>query len=286
MLNLVKHNSIKLMNSKAFTLIELLVVIAIIGVLASIVLVSLQGAKDQAELAETKSFARQVRASLGLSLVGEWRFDDGADPTRDSSGYDNHGDLLPVGSEPTYTDNGMFGKALNFNEGTTNYINCGSASEFNLVDKFTIEAWTKKKPNDDGYILIKNTNDDSFRYYSFYTQGTQNRIYFHYVTAGGGQSELWSSVDIDDDQWHHVVLVADYPNAKLYVDSESKGNQTMNGNMISGAADLWIGNRHPDNYRFNGIIDEVRIYNQALSLTEIQQLYAEGTNRHNLVLNK
>ena len=132
------------MNSKSFTLIELLVVISILGLLSSLILLSLGGAKDRADIGKAQEFSHAVRVSLGASLVGEWRFDDGTDPTKDSSGNNNHGYLKPDGSEPAWINEGMFGKALDF-DGLNDYINCGNNSLFNLVDEFTIEAWIKSE---------------------------------------------------------------------------------------------------------------------------------------------
>ena len=66
------------MNTKSFTLIELLVVVSILGLLSSLVLIGLQGAKDQADIGKAQEFSHTVRVSLGADLVGEWRLDNNA----------------------------------------------------------------------------------------------------------------------------------------------------------------------------------------------------------------
>ena len=75
---------------KGFTVIELLVVIAIIGLLSSVVLVSLDlpGKKAQARLAKTLEFSQSIQNAIGDELVGSWTFENVAGgKTQDMSGY-------------------------------------------------------------------------------------------------------------------------------------------------------------------------------------------------------
>ena len=64
------------MHSLGFTLIELLVVIAIIGMLASIVLVSLRSSQDKARVARGLQFSQSVYHAIGVDATGIWRFDE------------------------------------------------------------------------------------------------------------------------------------------------------------------------------------------------------------------
>ena len=276
--------------NKAFTLIELLVVIAIIGVLSSIVLLSLQGAKDQAELAEAQSFARQVRASLGLSLVGEWRFDDGAGmEAKDGSGYDNHGDLA---GDPQWVT-GIFSQALDF-DGTGDYVEIANSSDFNSQDS-TWCLWFKTNGNF-GYGGSTYSSTLIGRHDS---AGSLNGV--HMIISETGSITWQSKSHINnrpfnmsysggytDGKWHYVCGIAASPDATavLYIDGVQRGIEnsvTISWNfnnqavMIGDSIDSWWG-------QFSGEIDEVRIYNQALSLAEIQQLYAQGAANHGIVL--
>lgn len=74
-----------------FTLIELLVVISIIGLLSSVVLAALSGARDKARYASTLQFATANYRAFGASAIGYWNFDEGAGtlgavPAQDASG--------------------------------------------------------------------------------------------------------------------------------------------------------------------------------------------------------
>ena len=265
--------------NKAFTLIELLVVISILGLLSSIVLLSLQGAKDQAELAEAQSFARQIRTSLGLSLAGEWKFDDENDPTRDSSGYDNNGDLLPIGLEPVFMD-GIFGKALEFDG--NNYV--GVSDSANLSDvksAITISYWVNRTTDSGGYHVLKK---DAFGG----LKDTGGNNFGFWTSHVGGTEYLNLSTDaISLNEFHYITLVWRPGNKRIYIDAELADEKTdsRNDDLLQNAADIiYIGNSlgwHAND--FIGILDEVQIYNEALSLTEIQQLYVQGADKHNIV---
>jgi PKD repeat protein len=97
-------------------------------------------------------------------------------------------------------------------------------------------------------------------------------------TYSGGNNIYVDSDSVDDGQWHHLVLKQDDTNVYLYVDNNLLGSTEYS---LSGTVDpdinLSIGgfpitSCSPDD-NFEGLIDEVRIYNRSLSTTEIQQLY-------------
>ncbi|MFH1657471.1 MAG: LamG-like jellyroll fold domain-containing protein [bacterium] len=265
---------------KAFTLIELLVVISIIGLLASIVLVGLEGGEESAITSKAMSFSHTVRVSLGADLVGEWKFDDTVNPAIDSSGGGNSGNLLPDGSEPVYV-NGIFGKALEFNG--ANYVevtdNIGLS---NIKEAITVSYWVKRTISSGGYHILKkdafgglkDTGGNNFGFWTSHIGGTE---YLSFVTD-----------KISLNEFHYITLTWQPGNKKIYIDAELaiKKEDSRNDYLLqSGSNSIFIGNSqgwHANN--FSGILDEVQIYNRALSMAEIQQLYAEGAARHGLVL--
>ncbi len=97
------------MKNKGFTLIELLVVIAIIGLLASIVFVSLGGFQDDARVTASLQFSSNIDHGLGAYAVGKWPLNGDAN---DYSGYDRGG--LPQGSY-SWVDDGVEEQAVQFN---------------------------------------------------------------------------------------------------------------------------------------------------------------------------
>ena len=244
-------------------------VIAIIGVLASIVLVSLQGAKGSAELAEAQSFARQVRTSLGLSLVGEWRFENN---TNDSSGYDNHGTMV---GNPTYVT-GIFGQALEF-DGSGDCIVIDSVADDTVVTALTWESWIKTTDVSDNTVGGWNTSGNDNLFWSR-THGEILQIY------DGGYS---GQKNVRDGIWHHIAIVYNNGSVTAYIDGKIDIGPHSHSSTFSSNDKVTIGAEWDSgglSGYFIGIIDEVRIYNQALTLTEMQQLYVQGVEKHNIVL--
>ncbi len=261
--------------NKAFTLIELLVVVAIIGILASIILVSLQGAKDQAELAEAQSFARQMRSSLGLSLVGEWRLNDGVGNSAvDSSGYGNDGDWNGTGIH--WTTDGIYNGAGIFN-GLNDSISCGSLNidQSNTSVGITIEAWVYPTSVSSGRHMVISTDDGGYDW-SLLREGSV----WHVFT---GASSYATGFSVELNQWQHIVAVF-VPGDGVRFYKNAEGITTSNISYDASDNNVSIGdNPGPWNEYFIGIIDEVRIYDEVLSSVEIQQLYVQGTAKHNLV---
>ena len=200
------------------------------------------------------------------TLLGYWQLDGDAN---DSSGYGHDGTVH--GGAVWQPTGGKVDGALLF-DGLDDCIVIADDGDFDIVDELTITAWIKKAPDNDGYVLMRNAADNSYRYYGIYTRGTADEVRFYYETSGGLANEAWSSITIDDDLWHHLALVVNYPTAQLYIDGQPRSEETMNGNMLSGTANVKIGRRDPDNYYFEGLIDEVRIYDKALNQQEIEAL--------------
>ncbi|MFH1657194.1 MAG: LamG-like jellyroll fold domain-containing protein [bacterium] len=256
-----------------FTLIELLVVISIIGLLASIVLASLEGGERRAITGKAMSFSHTVRVSLGADLVGEWKLDEGSGiSAKDTSGSDNHGTLV---NSPQWV-NGIFGKALEFNG--TNYIDTGVvASDLGVsgaVSK-TVSVWVYTKGFNNGGIFELGSHVIG-QDFSLRTTATDNLW----------RAQFWSTPDFDfnydsKNKWVHFVFMHDGTRGVVYADAKEVAYE--NSAMNTGDAKTFKIGRWASN-NFIGLIDEVQLFNQALDMSEIQQLYAEGVVRHGLTL--
>ena len=275
--------------TNSFTLIELLVVISIIGLLGSIVLASLGGAKEQADLAKAKEFSHTTRVILGADLVGEWRFDDESDPTRDSSGYDNDGDLI---NGPQWADDGVFGKALEF-DGSTAYIDLAGSVILDL-EHSTISFWMKRDHHNYETIFSRTQNGGS----AFIEIDRSNNKFFLEPDGNNDYSaHLDTKIDTSDGRWHHYVIIwTRAPNTfnklDLYTDGDFASSYTGTGvhpnewcqyftiNFMAhqNSQGPWIYGEF-----FEGAIDEVQVYNKALSIAEVQHLYAQGAAEHDIV---
>jgi len=175
--------------------------------------------------------------------------------------------------------------ALDF-DGINDYVDLGSPSALvNLGQgSYTIEAWIKTSDSNTRQCIVGNW-DWSYSAYvlELYSSG-QPRMYV-YNTGYNASTDY----DVDDGLWHHIVGVRDFGNdIKIYLDgeeiysygSDNEGSFTVPGNTMIA--------RNPESdwaLHFDGNIDEVRIWNDVRTQTEIQDnMYNElAGNEDNLV---
>jgi prepilin-type N-terminal cleavage/methylation domain-containing protein len=269
--------------NRAFTLLELLVVITIIGILSSIVIVSMSGSTDSATIAKGKAYAQQIHALLGHKAVGVWNFDEGTDNTCsggedvcDISGYGNHGTFY---GETQFIDSDIEGYALSF-DGTGDYVDCGNGESFNITSAITVLYWESdiSPVHTSGRVGKKSVFDISRR-------GVSD-VYAH-VYVDGAYQGLYGTDKLTPGVWHHVVMTYDSLTRELavFIDGIKELSKILTGlseyTLNTSAYNLEIGRmgyQGTIDY-FNGLIDEVRIYSETLPATEIQKHYVQGLNK-------
>jgi prepilin-type N-terminal cleavage/methylation domain-containing protein len=119
-----------------FTLVEVMVVTSILGLVASVALANLQGAREQARIAAGQQFHGSVARSLGADTVVKFNFDEGAgSDVFDESGNNLDGTIFGA----THTPDGMFGSALLFDG--NDYIQGDDFPILGDDDNLTISVW-------------------------------------------------------------------------------------------------------------------------------------------------
>jgi len=271
--NLKKNKSLT-----GFTLIEVLLVISIIGLLSSIVLVAASSARDKAKRAAGLHFEAQVYHAVGAYAVGMWNFDNNLN---DSSGNNNTGTCTSCPGYVQDTPSGT-GYALSFN-GSNNYVDCGNTTSLNPATALTMATWIKSTGNteSDGRIISKR---DASGAYEILLITASGRIEVYILTPGGGTS-VDSLSSVQDGKYHFIAVTRNETNLKIYIDGKLDNTGVVTSGSVANSANLIIGRYSLSPMRFfNGLIDEVRVYAEALSSAQIQKLYAEEAGERGLIV--
>jgi len=250
---------------KGFTLIELMVVISIIAMLSSIILASLNTARDKAHLTAQEEFEANVLHSIGDQLVGRWDFDETSGTiTTDTSGFGNNGTISGTFSRVSGV---VPGTALSFN-----YSGSVSIPDSQSIDipenSFTLSVWTETNMSGDGWIF----NHGSFGlgdYHGLLRLCTNPLV---------GCVPQTGDMTLSDGKWHNLVVVGDTKSIRVYFDGTviTKSDQISApySGIMSGGLTLCSG--------YSGLIDNVRLYATPYTTAQVEQLYAEGLKSHNV----
>ena len=221
-----------------------------------------------------------VQAQSDDGLVAEWHFDEGSGSVlKDSSGNGNDGVIYGA----TWVD-GRYEGALSF-DGINNYVDMGDVLDFDGIDNFTICGWSKYSiTNTYASIVTKEQANAPWTGYALYSNYAG--VVKAYMREGNDNKEVDTpSAPYADGEWHYYVMVNDGSNDTLYlyIDGNFIGRDTnLNVDDCNTVAHLNIGTR--DNLKdstggkwcFNGVVDEVRIYNRALFEEELKEHFEQG----------
>ena len=203
-------------------------------------------------------------------LVGYWKMNEPswngtAGEVIDSSGNNNHGTAK---NGANTSAGGKIGRCGYF-DGNNDYVDVGSDSSLD-VDKVTVMAWVNVNLYHNGKILCKSPQNSTNIDFLFFI-GTDAKAYFRHYDGSS-----WHGVGSNDrmysDRWYHIAGTFDGMSWKIYIDGEVNGVANDEVTLSTGGA-LEIGRYYhstPILY-FNRLVDEVKIYNRALSGEEIKE---------------
>ncbi|HOC53867.1 MAG TPA: LamG domain-containing protein [Candidatus Pacearchaeota archaeon] len=271
--------------SKSFTLIEILIVIVVIGILSSFILVGMNSIASSANIAKSESFSNSLRSSLLMSLVSEWKLDESNGQNIYDSWNSNSGRLGSTSgvdaSDPTWTTNGCAkGSCLSF-DGTDDYVYLNA---FGLSgSKLTFEFWLKNSQQSyHQTILGDGSQSNTVGYIFIYRESGGGNIVFQFADGTSWRTTSSSFFAGADNILVHLTITADYTNRilKFYKNGIFISEPPISYPMVfpSTSRARYLGAYNSGNFRFNGLIDNVRMYNDIVSSLKIKQNYYSGLN--------
>lgn len=266
-------------NPRGFTLIELLVVISTIGLLASIILVSLQGARAKAQVASIQEFDAHIFQVHGVSAGGIYNFDESAGNALDTS--INRNDLTLSGATRTSATYSNTGSALSVSGGSAavNAAPTGLPTGQNA----TAEAWVYPTAyNDPTYMGVVSWGVRACTGTAF-LMSIQNNGMLSMATWCNDTYQTKGPI-VPLNTWTHIAISMKGQSVTFYVNGKPVDTQTLasvpnvqNGPLAIGCTD-YLGRC------FSGYIDDVRIYSDALSMNDVYRDFAEEAFAHGVAV--
>ncbi len=202
-------------------------------------------------------------------FVGWWPMEEGSGTAIiDMSGLENDGTIFGA---PSWVA-GISGTALNL-DGANDYVLLPDTASLDIADAITLAAWVRpemvdtqclvKKTIDgsgDGYELSLSANGTAFGRLNETTNGNTFRVNAN------------SAYPTDGTTWTHVAMTYDGGVMRLYVDGTEEDSLAESTVIGTNSFDLGIGAQSDGAFKFQGALDDVRVYCRALAPGEIEAL--------------
>lgn len=207
------------------------------------------------------SFAAFEEETVLLYLFDE----ETADEATDLSEFENHGEIV----DAEWTKDGKNGGALVFDGASTLIEVPHHESLVPGGDELTIEAWFKPASFPAGHPPIGRKGSVAESGWGFDTPGGKIRGFVY--TAPGSAAVAQGTTTMKLDTWHHVAMVYDGEEVRIYLDGELDGEVARKGDINENQASVWIGKKANENIWLDGTLDELRILNIAITEEQIQE---------------
>jgi concanavalin A-like lectin/glucanase superfamily protein/Big-like domain-containing protein len=195
-------------------------------------------------------------------LVLAFGFEETAGTTaNDSSTAKNNGTI----NGPVSTTSGKFGRALSF-DGTNDRVDVPDANSLDLTTGMTLEAWVKPTTNVGWRTALLKERGSDLLYALYTSNGSKPRT----ESYTGTENTAAGTTALPLNAWSHIASTYDGTNLRFYVNGTLAATKATTGAMPNTANPLRIGGNAVWGEYFSGLIDEVRIYNRALTEAELK----------------
>lgn len=196
-------------------------------------------------------------------LVGYWKLDESSGLiASDSSGNNYTGTLK---NNPTWVS-GYIGNGLNFN-GANHYVQVADNANINLAGTpYTISFWFQHNLSSSQAAGVMNKFGNGG-----YLLGISGGKFLVRHVATGANYTLSGNVTLSSGIWYHATIVYDRSTLKIYINGNLDKQMNATADLAANTSQLELG-RFSSAY-YKGLLDEVRIYNRALSPSEVLDIY-------------
>lgn len=220
---------------------------------------------------ETLSFP----ADITTGLVGRWALNDGtgSSTAADSSGSGLTGTLTNMDVNADWVTGAPgLGGGLNF-DGTDGYVDAGTSATLNPV-AVTVAAWVKAETFDTYTAVFSRVSTGGAAFYQLLVK-SDGKLALYVQAAGVVSYDGTGTFTLTTGTWFHVALTySSTAGLAGYVNGAPDGTASANGALTTASAVASIGtDTETVGREFDGVIDEVRVYNRVLSATDIAGLY-------------
>lgn len=206
------------------------------------------------------------------TLVGNWNMEEGSGNTLlDATSYGNNASLI---GGPTWVS-GVSGLAIRF-DGSSQYATVPDNSSLDVTNAVTLAAWIKPEKSGSAQVIMKKglTGESDGYELSLVSNG---KIFFRINQLTNGETyRLNSSVTHPTDgvTWMHIAASFDGSTIRLYINGKENKAVSFSSpvSIISNSLPLGIGAQSNGGNRYQGALDDLRVYNRALSASEISGL--------------
>ena len=204
-----------------------------------------------------------VPGTSNTGLVAAYGFDEVSGTTvADASGKSNHGII----SNAVRITNGHSGNALQFN-GTNAWVTVNDSASLDLSTSMTLEAWVYPTSLTTGGKTVILKEQSGGAVYNLYANEDANVPISSF--NDGSYRVISGTKQLPINQWAHLASTYDGQYQRLYVNGVEVAKQAQNSLIQQASGVLRIGGNSVWGEYFQGYIDEVRIYNRALTATEV-----------------
>jgi hypothetical protein len=200
------------------------------------------------------------------NLVGWWKLNETTGFTAaDSSGHGNDGTVLGGAQWVS----GYIDGALDL-DGRNDYVDCGYDPIFDTANEMSVAAWVTIRSVPTQWVSVVSKGEYSWR---LSNNSNQRQFHFGITIWSATNPSVNGSTVVGLDEWHHVTGTYDGASINLYLDGSLDATIATSSRIGVSPANVLIGeNPTAAKRNWDGLIDDVRIYNRALSADEIAEL--------------